>query len=104
MWSFRGNDDDRRSREYELESGTVEGLKTFARRRLVGRPAGLLLAVVAHPARWLAGKRIAASRCSFCGKSYPDIRQLITGPDGVGICDACIRSGEQILVEEKIIT
>ena len=28
--------------------------------------------------------------CSFCGKPKEETRRLITGPDGVCICDECV--------------
>ncbi len=34
--------------------------------------------------------------CSFCGKSYEDVKRLIAGP-GVAICDECIRTCNKIL-------
>ena len=30
--------------------------------------------------------------CSFCGKSRSQVSKLIAGPDGVCICDECVRT------------
>ena len=43
-------------------------------------------------------------RCSFCGKKESDVGQLISGPDGVFICDQCVDTCVKILedsVEER---
>jgi hypothetical protein len=78
-------------------------MKSLARRYLARTPAGMILAIMLHPTRRLdRGKRVAASGCSFCGRSYPEIERLIAGPNGVAICNRCIRLGEQILIEEGI--
>ncbi|MFU2157558.1 ATP-dependent Clp protease ATP-binding subunit ClpX [Caldisericum sp. AR60] len=39
-------------------------------------------------------------RCSFCGKSYSEVDKLITGPDGVYICDECVVKAYNLLVHE----
>ncbi len=31
-------------------------------------------------------------RCTFCGKSRSQVNKLIQGPDGVCICDECVRT------------
>jgi len=36
------------------------------------------------------GDNIKMHRCSFCGKSEKQVNKIITGPDGVCICDECI--------------
>ena len=36
------------------------------------------------------GDNIRMHRCSFCGKTEKQVSKLITGPDGVCICDQCI--------------
>lgn len=36
------------------------------------------------------GDNIKMHRCSFCGKTEKQVSKLITGPDGVCICDQCI--------------
>ncbi len=38
--------------------------------------------------------------CSFCGKSYHEVRKLIAGPAGVHICDACVSVCKSILDRE----
>ena len=30
-------------------------------------------------------------RCSFCGKTRSQVNKLIQGPNGVCICDECVR-------------
>ena len=40
-------------------------------------------------------------RCSFCGKNQDQVRRLIAGPNGVYICDECIRLCNEILAEEE---
>ena len=39
----------------------------------------------------------SGSRCSFCGRSEQMVRRLISGPDSVFICDACVILCKQIL-------
>lgn len=41
--------------------------------------------------------------CSFCGKGEYEVKQLIAG-DGVHICDACIASCNEILVQQELET
>ncbi|PJF42000.1 MAG: ATP-dependent Clp protease ATP-binding subunit ClpX [Phototrophicales bacterium] len=40
-------------------------------------------------------------RCSFCGKSADEVNRLIAGPDGVFICDECVRLCSHILEQEQ---
>ncbi|BAL80850.1 ATP-dependent Clp protease ATP-binding subunit ClpX [Caldisericum exile] len=39
-------------------------------------------------------------RCSFCGKSYSEVDKLITGPDGVYICNECVLKAYNLLMHE----
>lgn len=39
-------------------------------------------------------------KCSFCGKDARDTRRMITGPEGVHICDACVALCRTIVDEE----
>jgi ATP-dependent Clp protease ATP-binding subunit ClpX len=39
--------------------------------------------------------------CSFCGKSYEDVKRLIAGP-GVAICDECVRTCNKILSADPV--
>ncbi len=39
-------------------------------------------------------------RCSFCGKTQDQVHKLISGPDGIYICDACIDICNEIIEEE----
>lgn len=41
-------------------------------------------------------------RCSFCHKSEDQVRKLISGPDGVFICDECIGICSEIMEEELV--
>ena len=36
-------------------------------------------------------------RCSFCGKSESEVDELVTGPNGVYICNVCINICNEIL-------
>lgn len=38
--------------------------------------------------------------CSFCGKTSEQVRRLLSGPNGVYICDECIELCSEILEEE----
>ena len=38
--------------------------------------------------------------CSFCGKSQKEVKKLIAGPS-VYICDECIESCNEIILEEN---
>ena len=40
-------------------------------------------------------------QCSFCGKSQPQVKRLIAGPDHVFICDECVNLCDQIIAEEN---
>ncbi|HLU09132.1 MAG TPA: ATP-dependent Clp protease ATP-binding subunit ClpX [Oceanobacillus sp.] len=39
-------------------------------------------------------------RCSFCRRSHDEVDRLISGPDGVFICDNCVELCQRILFEE----
>ena len=39
-------------------------------------------------------------RCSFCGKTEDHVRKLLSGPNGVYICDECVALCNEILQEE----
>jgi ATP-dependent Clp protease ATP-binding subunit ClpX len=39
-------------------------------------------------------------RCSFCGKSYSEVDKLITGPDGVYICNECVVKAYNLLMHD----
>ncbi len=41
--------------------------------------------------------------CSFCGKSEDEVKKLLAGPNGVFICDECVRVCEDILGEEPVL-
>lgn len=47
----------------------------------------------------MAGDR--AENCSFCGKPAAQAGKLIAGPDGVGICDACVGTCGRLLERDK---
>ena len=40
-------------------------------------------------------------RCSFCRRSHDEVDRLISGPDGVFICDNCVELCQRILFEEN---
>ncbi len=40
-------------------------------------------------------------RCSFCSKSQGEVDRLITGPNGVAICDECVALCAEIIAEEQ---
>ena len=39
-------------------------------------------------------------RCSFCNKHAREVLKMIAGPDGVHICDECVRLCRNIIDEE----
>ena len=39
-------------------------------------------------------------RCSFCGKDAKDVQKMIAGPDGVHVCDECVRLCREIIDED----
>ena len=41
-------------------------------------------------------------RCSFCGKTETQANQLVSGPDGVHICDECIASCNEMMAQNAI--
>ena len=50
----------------------------------------------------MAGKKTTNDKtskikCSFCGKTQKQVGQLIAGPDGIYICDECIRTCNEIM-------
>jgi len=49
-----------------------------------------------------AGVRHGRVKCSFCGKPGDEVGRLVTGPDGVNICDECVGMCNEILSEDKI--
>ena len=42
-----------------------------------------------------------SQRCSFCRRSHTEVERLISGPDGVYICDNCVDLCQRILFEEN---
>jgi ATP-dependent Clp protease ATP-binding subunit ClpX len=51
----------------------------------------------------VAGKPILdVPRCSFCGKDQSQARRLISGPEGIFICDECVRMCQEVLEEDGI--
>lgn len=44
---------------------------------------------------------VVANHCSFCGKKSEEVALMITGP-GVYICDACVESCNDIIVESGV--
>lgn len=42
-------------------------------------------------------------RCSFCGKSESEVRKLISGPNGIFICDECVEIAAEIVGEDMEI-
>ena len=41
-------------------------------------------------------------RCSFCGKRQSQVAHLVTGPDGVNICDECVASCNELMAREAL--
>ncbi len=41
-------------------------------------------------------------RCSFCGKSETEVKKILTGPNGVTICNECVALCSEILNEDDI--
>lgn len=39
--------------------------------------------------------------CDFCGKNQKDIESMVSGPDGVAICDECIELSMEIVTERR---
>ncbi len=39
-------------------------------------------------------------KCSFCGRTQGQVRKMISGPNGVFICDECIEVCNEIIMEE----
>ncbi|MCD7884980.1 MAG: ATP-dependent Clp protease ATP-binding subunit ClpX [Lachnospiraceae bacterium] len=48
----------------------------------------------------MPGKIMEKVRCSFCNKTEDQVRKLISGPNGVYICDECIDICAEIVEEE----
>ena len=48
----------------------------------------------------MAGKHEGIYCCSFCGKSEAQVRKLLSGPNGIFICDECIELCAEIMEEE----
>ncbi len=42
-------------------------------------------------------------RCSFCGRSEDEVNFLVTGPNGVAICDQCIEHAYKMWNREKMV-
>ncbi len=42
-------------------------------------------------------------RCSFCGKSQDQVGKLVSGPNGVYICDECIDACSEMLAESGFV-
>jgi hypothetical protein len=48
------------------------------------------LALIARLTEWRETRVVTAPACSFCGKGQQEAKQLIAGPAGVFICEACV--------------
>ena len=49
----------------------------------------------------MAGRGIDEKlRCSFCNKTQDQVKKLISGPNGIYICDQCVSICSDILDEE----
>ena len=48
----------------------------------------------------MADKKAGKNYCSFCGRSQDQVRKLLTGPNGVNICDECVDLCSEILDEQ----
>ncbi len=44
---------------------------------------------------------IEEPHCSFCGKKYNEVNKLIAGPNGVYICNECIKKAYNIIVADE---
>ncbi len=44
---------------------------------------------------------ISPRRCSFCGKTEDQVFRLLSGPNGVYICDECVSLAYDVIKEEK---
>ena len=49
-----------------------------------------------------ATQKTGMASCSFCGKSYPQIRSLVAGP-GVFICNECVALSQQVLANKGTV-
>ena len=49
----------------------------------------------------MANRKEAKPHCSFCGKSSDQVRKLLSGPNGIFICDECIELCAEILEEDQ---
>ena len=47
---------------------------------------------------------VDVERCSFCYRDQSQVRRLISGPDGVFICDECVALCQEVLQEDGIET
>ena len=48
----------------------------------------------------MAGKPKSKIYCSFCGKPQDMVERLLSGPNGIYICDECIELCHEIIQEE----
>ena len=39
-------------------------------------------------------------RCSFCGKHESEVKKILAGPNGVFICNECLRVCEKLMNEK----
>ncbi|MGO9956874.1 MAG: ClpX C4-type zinc finger protein [Solirubrobacteraceae bacterium] len=41
-------------------------------------------------------------RCSFCGKAYADVQDIVCGPTpAVAICNECVELCREIMIEQR---
>ncbi|MFT4703087.1 MAG: ATP-dependent Clp protease ATP-binding subunit ClpX [Bradymonadia bacterium] len=40
-------------------------------------------------------------RCSFCGKEAKQVKRMISGPDGVQVCNECVRLCQEIIEDDR---
>lgn len=46
-------------------------------------------------------KNTNTPHCSFCGKAQDEVRKLISGPNGVFICNECVDLCHEIIAENE---
>ena len=84
--------------------GTVDGnLVTGPSVQNVLRKIAELVSPLSPPPLPQRAGRVAY-RCSFCGKSCEQVRQLVKGPGGVYACNECIDAMHDSLMKDAPIT
>jgi ATP-dependent Clp protease ATP-binding subunit ClpX len=48
------------------------------------------------------GEAMSELRCSFCNRAFAEVRKMISGPNGVAICDGCVDACNDVIADAPV--